>query len=521
MVGAPGPHPQDDLAIAGAAERDHAPRRQRRGCRGSCREDRTYGMPCRQCRTIRTEAALLRVVGLVDPAVAVHAVHEDVAAVGEPGEREVLALEVGRVVVAVADGDPLADAEQLGLLEPAAARERRAGRAAAKRTADDRVPVAEAEAGLAVARRARPCSPAGAARSARSAAGASGGGRGRRRTAAGRRRATCGARSAARAPPPGRRPSCRCRRPARWPSMISGPSPTLRTAERNPSRYSGARREPTDQLESARHLLVEVREPGAAGAARVRRRGDERCRGALMSIAARSAGSRRRSTAATYVLARAVGPAGAQGARGFPGSGARPVVARCARRDRRAARSFAARSRRWADRFSASDSEGNEAMLKRLIVGSVVAAGLVAAAPAGAAGPPTAQHVRRRRAAAAAVAGADPADARRQRARAPDRGRQRRRRRARARRPPRSSGASSRRRGAARSYYITHRAARPPADDASVHSARAGVRVRDLVAEGAREDQPGRRRPCDRRSRDDRDGRVRRVPQRLEHGRSS
>jgi hypothetical protein len=46
-------------------------------------------------------------------------VHEDVATVGEAGERQVLAFEIGRVVVAVSDRDALADAEQCRLAEAA------------------------------------------------------------------------------------------------------------------------------------------------------------------------------------------------------------------------------------------------------------------------------------------------------------------------------------------------------------------------------------------------------------------
>ena len=58
---------------------------------------------------------------------------------------------LARVVVAVADGDALGDAEPRGLAEPAARRVDAWRRARGERAVGDRVAVAEAEAGLAVA----------------------------------------------------------------------------------------------------------------------------------------------------------------------------------------------------------------------------------------------------------------------------------------------------------------------------------------------------------------------------------
>src|SRR6185436_19899962 len=89
---------------------------------------------------------------LLDPAILVRPVHEHVLAVRDPGEREVLALEVGRVVVAVADGYPFPDPEPLRLLQTAAARVPRRRRPGRERPTRDGVPVAEAEPGLAIAR---------------------------------------------------------------------------------------------------------------------------------------------------------------------------------------------------------------------------------------------------------------------------------------------------------------------------------------------------------------------------------
>ena len=66
-------------------------------------------------------------------------------------------------------------------------------------------------------------------------------------------------------------------------------------------------------------------------------------------------------------------------------------------------------------------------------------------------------------------------------------------------------------------YYIVHAPA-PPAEDARLNATRARRAAARPPAEGAREDRPGRRGPRDRRSGDDGDGRVRRVPRDLEHG---
>ena len=93
---------------------------------------------------------VVAVAGLVDPAQGVHAVDQHVAAVRKSRERQALAIEVCRVVVAVAGGDPLPDAEQLVLLEAAAARVHRPRRAGGQPATAGAVAVAEAEPGLAV-----------------------------------------------------------------------------------------------------------------------------------------------------------------------------------------------------------------------------------------------------------------------------------------------------------------------------------------------------------------------------------
>jgi hypothetical protein len=89
---------------------------------------------------------------LRESVVGVDRVHEDVAARGEVGDVDLLALEVGVAVDAVADRDPLAQVGQVGpalaavgLVEgrrAASAPQRPAGRCA--------VAVAEAEAGLVI-----------------------------------------------------------------------------------------------------------------------------------------------------------------------------------------------------------------------------------------------------------------------------------------------------------------------------------------------------------------------------------
>src|SRR3954452_2676139 len=94
---------------------------------------------------------VVRVVELAQAAVGVDAVHELVATTPEPGEQQVLAFEIGGVVVAVADGDPLADAEPRGLAEPAARGVDLSRRARGERVPGDRVSIAQAEARLAVA----------------------------------------------------------------------------------------------------------------------------------------------------------------------------------------------------------------------------------------------------------------------------------------------------------------------------------------------------------------------------------
>ena len=77
--------------------------------------------------------------------------HEHVAAGRQAGQREVLALQVRRVVVAVADRDALLDPEQPRLLEAAAARVHRLRRSGGQLAPEHGVAVAQAEARLAVA----------------------------------------------------------------------------------------------------------------------------------------------------------------------------------------------------------------------------------------------------------------------------------------------------------------------------------------------------------------------------------
>src|SRR5918996_3125974 len=77
---------------------------------------------------------------------------EHVASGPQPSERQVLALEVGGVVVAVADRDALADSGHPGPVEAAAARvDRLRGARGQLARGRDLVAVAEAEAGLAIA----------------------------------------------------------------------------------------------------------------------------------------------------------------------------------------------------------------------------------------------------------------------------------------------------------------------------------------------------------------------------------
>ena len=108
--------------------------------------------PARPRQSQQNRRAVVAAVALGDRAGRVRPVHEAVAAGRQAGHVDVLALEVGRVVVAPAGRDPDEQLEQPPLAEAAAAGVRRprlvageAGRAA------DAVAVAEAEAGLAVA----------------------------------------------------------------------------------------------------------------------------------------------------------------------------------------------------------------------------------------------------------------------------------------------------------------------------------------------------------------------------------
>ena len=87
--------------------------------------------------------------------------HEHVAAGAQAGQRQVLALEVRLVVVAVPDRDALLDPEELRLAEAAAARVDGARRCGRKAAPGGRVAIAEAEAGLAIPhRRGAPAGPA-------------------------------------------------------------------------------------------------------------------------------------------------------------------------------------------------------------------------------------------------------------------------------------------------------------------------------------------------------------------------
>src|SRR4051812_50031550 len=77
---------------------------------------------------------------------------EDVAAGRQPRQAQVLTLEVGGVVVAVADRDPFLDPEELRLAEAAAAGVD-GGRSRRSRALRGRVAVTQAEPRLLVARR--------------------------------------------------------------------------------------------------------------------------------------------------------------------------------------------------------------------------------------------------------------------------------------------------------------------------------------------------------------------------------
>ena len=150
------------------------------------------------------------------------------------------------------------------------------------------------------------------------------------------------------------------------------PQPVLRLLGR-----SGA-----DHVEPARRLLVEVGKPRADR----RRRHPPRPRRAppppRAATAASSAGTRRSNTAvhATRPRAHVGGVAGALGPAPAPQSPRVEPGAACGR-----AVASAARSRDGPPLLRIRLERENEAMFKRVIVGSVVAAGLVAAAPAGAA----------------------------------------------------------------------------------------------------------------------------------------
>ena len=103
------------------------------------------GLPSRQLRSSSSEAVLFGEGELAQPAVAVDAVHEHVAAVGQSGQLEFLPFEEAVVVVAVADGDALADLAQVRIAQAAAAPVELPRGGVGQEPRRDRVAVAEAE----------------------------------------------------------------------------------------------------------------------------------------------------------------------------------------------------------------------------------------------------------------------------------------------------------------------------------------------------------------------------------------
>ena len=487
------PHRQHDLAIAGAGTRSAAGRLSRGSARCHAqRPDRTYATraPAQREADARPRCCRSRTRGSGGR---VHAVHEHVVAVGEPrraagtgprGWRRSRRRSRPRSPRGCRAARVCSRPQRLGRPGAAracrqrAARRRCSGRRGRSRSCG-RATSGDGAAGpaqlvaleaqqvpVAVVGRDDVAQPADVAAPAR----------------AGRRRARR----------PGRRPSSRRSTPraVAVDDQRSGADVAHGRAEPEPVlRPPGGRRGRRARSAPPGRGRAAARAPARAG---VRRRRDERGGGARGDArrGARGSGGAGPRSHARYAPV----PRGPRARRGCPGCrAARPVVARRARAAAARAVASAARSRcTGRTLLHIRPTRENEAMLKRVIVVSVVcrrAGGRRArrrGRPADGAGD------RRRRSAAAPVAGADAADAARRRARAADRGRQRGRRR------PRRQGRQGRpapaRGGVARRALLHHpRAGAPGGGRARCTARRAGVRVARSRAEGAREDRAGRR----------------------------